>query len=59
MLRALDEDCPDVIKTYYLSGSCEEHLKEWVKWEETLKKAYGERKFIKLEPEEKEIYLKE
>lgn len=59
MLRALDEDCPDLIKAYYLSGSCAKHIDEWVKWEETLKKAYGERKFIKIEPEDKEIYLKE
>ena len=59
MLRALDEDCPDPIKAYYLSGSCENHMDEWLKWEGTLNKAYGERKFIKIEPEEKEIYLKE
>lgn len=59
MLRTLDDDCPKEIQDYYLTGSCEEHIQEWTKWEEALKKAYGERKFIKIEPKDKEIYLKE
>ena len=57
MLRALSDDCPDAIKNFYLTGSGDDHFEEWKKWDEALKKGYGERKFVKIEPTEKEIYL--
>lgn len=57
MLRAYNEDCPDALKNFYLSGSGDDHFEEWKKWDEALKKGYGERKFVKIEPTEKEIYL--
>ena len=59
MLRTLDTDCPKAMTDFYMSGSSEDPIEEWSKWDEALKTAYGERKFIKLEPKENEIYPKE
>ena len=59
MLRSLDTDCPKAMTDFYMSGSSENPIEEWKKWDEALKVAYGERKFIKLEPKENEIYPKE
>lgn len=59
LLRSLAFDCPDAMTAFYNSGSKDDPLAEWKKWDTALIKAFGERKFIKIEPTEKEIYLKE
>lgn len=59
LLRSLAFECPDEIMTFYNSGSKELAIEEWKKWDSVLLKAFGERRFIKIEPTEKEIYVKE
>lgn len=59
MLRNISTDAPQAITDFYMSGSSEDPIEEWRKWDEALKRAYGERKFIKLESTVNEIYPKE
>ena len=59
LLRSLATNCHKEMRIFYDGGSMENPHEEWKKWDEALHKAFGERKFMKIEPTEKEVYLKE
>ena len=47
---------PEALAAFVSGEPCEDAYEDFALWDETLIKAYGERKFVKLEVDEKQLY---
>ncbi len=52
------EDVPKVLTDFVAGKPCSNAYDDFAKWDDTLIKAYGERKFVRMDTEDEEIYGK-